>query len=210
MKSIDIKGSKRAEISKQEVKELRIAEKVPCVIYGGKEPVHFSADASAFKGLIYTPDAHLVHLDIDGTTFKTVLKEVQYHPVTDAIIHIDFLEISDNKPVTISVPVKFTGASEGVKQGGKLVAKMRKLKIEALPSKLPDDITIDISDLKIGGSVRIRDMKREGVTFLDTENNVIVGVRVTRNMTADETPAGGAATAAKAAAPAKAAAAPAK
>lgn len=204
MKSIDIKGSKRADISKQEVKGLREAEKVPCVIYGGKEPVHFSADASSFKDLIYTPSAHLVNLDVDGTTFKSVLKEVQYHPVTDAIIHVDFLEISDSKPVTISVPVKFTGASEGVKQGGKLVAKMRKLKIQALPSKLPDDITIDITDLKIGGSVRVRDMKHDGVTFLDSENNVIVGIRITRNVAAeaDAAPAAGAAPA-KAAAPAK-------
>lgn len=186
MKSLDIKGSKRAEITKQEVKGLREEGKVPCVIYGGKEPVHFSADASAFKGLIYTPDAHLVNLDIDGASFKAVLKEVQFHPVTDAITHIDFLEISDNKPVTISVPVKFTGASEGVKQGGKLVAKMRKLKIQALPGKLPDNITIDITELKIGGSIRVRDLKLEGLTFLDGESNVIVGVRTTRNVAAEE------------------------
>ncbi len=183
MKSFDVKGSKRAEITKQEVKELRNSKKVPCVIYGGKEPIHFSADESAFKGLIYTPDSHLVNLDIDGVTITTVLKEIQFNPVTDAIIHIDFLEIGVNKPVVISVPVKFTGASEGVKQGGKLVAKMRKLKIQALPSKLPDSITIDISDLKIGGSTRVRDLKQDGVTFLDSGNNVVVGVRVTRNVT---------------------------
>lgn len=195
MKSIDIKGSKRADINKQEVKGLRDSGKVPCVIYGGKEPIHFAAESADFKGLIYTPEAHLVNVNVDGNTFKAVLKEVQYHPVTDAIIHVDFLEISDNKPVTISVPVKFTGASEGVKQGGKLVAKMRKLKIQALPAKLPDNISVDISDLKIGGSVRVRDLKHDGVTFLDSGSNVIVGVRITRNVAAEEaTPAAAAAT----------------
>ncbi len=203
MKSIEIKGTKRADITKQEVKSLRQAEKVPCIIYGGKEPVHFAAEASAFKNLVYTPDAHLVDLDIDGTKFKAVLKEVQYHPVTDAIIHIDFLEISDNKPVTINIPVKFTGASEGVKQGGKLVAKMRKLRVTALPAKLPDFITIDISDLKIGSSTRVRDLSHDGVSFLDSPNNVVVGVRVTRNV-AEETPAAAAAAATPAAAPAAA------
>jgi large subunit ribosomal protein L25 len=186
MKSIEIKGSKRAGITKQEVKSLRDSGMVPCVIYGGKEPVHFGAEAAAFKGLIYTPEAFLVDLDVDGSKFRAVLKEVQYHPVTDAIIHVDFLEINDKKPVTISVPVKFTGASEGVKQGGKLVAKMRKLKIQALPGQLPDDITINISDLKIGGSIRVRDLKHDGVTFLDSESNVIVGVRITRNVATDE------------------------
>jgi len=203
MKSIDIKGSKRADITKQEVKSLRESGKVPCVIYGGKEPIHFAAEAADFKSLIYTPEAHLVNVDVDGNIFKVVLKEVQYHPVTEAIIHVDFLEIGDNKPVTINVPVKFTGASEGVKQGGKLVAKMRKLKIQALPSKLPDNITIDISDLRIGGSIRVRDLRQEGVTFLDSENNVVVGVRVTRNVAEDATPGAPGAPAAASAAPAK-------
>jgi large subunit ribosomal protein L25 len=142
-----------------------------------------------------------VNLDIDGLTIKAVLKEIQFNPVTDAIIHIDFLEIGENKPVVISVPVKFTGASEGVKQGGKLVAKMRKLKIQALPAKLPDHITIDISDLKIGGSTRVRDLKHDGVTFLDSGNNVVVGVRITRNVAEPAATPG--APAAAAAAPAK-------
>ena len=205
MKSIDIKAIKRADITKQEVKELRAEGNVPCVIYGRKEPVHFSAHASAFKHLVYTPDAHLINLDIDGTIFKAALQEIQFHPVTDAIIHIDFLEISDDKPVTISVPVKLSGTSEGVREGGKLVAKLRRLKISAFMKDLPDNMEIDITPLKIGSSIRVRDMNKKGVTFLDSPNNVVVGVRVTRAVVED-TPAAAAAApaaAAPAAAPAK-------
>ena len=206
MKSIDIKCSKRADITRQEVRGLRDSGQVPCVIYGGKEPVHFAAHSSVFKDLIYTPNTHLVNLDIDGIVYKAILQEVQYHPVNDAIIHIDFLEINDKNPVTISVPVKLSGTSEGVREGGKLLAKMRKLKIKGLASALPDNIEIDISPLKIGSSTRVRDLEMKGISFLDSPSNVVVGVRITRNVV-EETPAAGATTAAAPAAAAPAAAA---
>ena len=193
MKSIDIKGSTRADISRQEVKGLRDSGQVPCVMYGGKEPVHFAAHASIFKDLIYTPNSHIVNLDIDGNSYRAILQEVQYHPVDDAIIHIDFLEINDKNPVTIGVPVKLTGTSEGVREGGKLLAKMRKLKIKGLTSDLPDFVEIDITPLKIGNSVRVRDLERKGITFLDSPSNVVVGVRVTRAVV-EETPVAAAAT----------------
>jgi large subunit ribosomal protein L25 len=188
MKSITIKGTQRKEISKQEVKSLRNSGKVICVLYGGEKNIHFSADALQFRGLVYTPEVFTVTLDIDGTNYQAVMKDVQFHPIHDHILHVDFLEIKPEKEVQIAIPVKLTGASEGVKEGGKLIQKMRKVQISALPSHLPDNIEIDITPLKIGDSVRIGNLKKEGVTFLDSPNNIVVGVRVTRAVV-EETPA---------------------
>ena len=185
MKTIEINGSKRTNISKQEVKSLRDGEMVPCVLYGGEEQVHFSTDLASFKGLVYTPDVHMVKLTVDGKEFQCVIQDVQFHPVTDVIIHADFLQVFDNKPVTMSIPVKLTGASEGVKMGGKLVTKFRRLKVKALPANLPDYITVDISSLKIGDTIRVRDLNLSNVTLLESPANVIVGVNMTRNVSAE-------------------------
>ena len=185
MKTIEINGSKRANISKQEVKNLRGSEMVPCVLYGGEEQVHFSTDLSSFKGLVYTPDVHMVKLSVDGKEYHCVIQDVQFHPVTDVIIHADFLQVFDNKPVTMSIPVKLTGASEGVKMGGKLVTKFRRLKVKALPAHLPDYITVDISSLKIGDTIRVRDLNLSDVTLLESPANVIVSVNMTRNVSAE-------------------------
>ena len=185
MKTIEINGAKRTNISKQEVKNLRGSEMVPCVLYGGEEQVHFSTDLSSFKGLIYTPDVHMVKLSVDGKEYQCVIQDVQYHPVTDIIIHADFLQVFDNKPVTMSIPVKLTGASEGVKMGGKLVTKYRRLKVKALPANLPDFISVDISPMKIGDAIRVRDLNLSAVTLLESPANVIVSVNTTRNVTAE-------------------------
>lgn len=185
MKTIEINGSKRANISKQEVKNLRGSEMVPCVLYGGEEQVHFSTDLSSFKGLVYTPDVHMVKLSVDGKEYHCVIQDVQFHPVTDVIIHADFLQVFDNKPVTMSIPVKLTGASEGVKMGGKLVTKYRRLKVKALPANLPDFITVDISSMKIGDTIRVRDLNLSDVTLLESPANVIVSVNMTRNVSAE-------------------------
>jgi large subunit ribosomal protein L25 len=185
MKTIEINGAKRANISKQEVKNLRGSEMVPCVLYGGEEQVHFSTDLSSFKGLVYTPDVHMVKLSVDGKEYQCVIQDVQYHPVTDVIIHADFLQVFDNKPVTMSIPVKLTGASEGVKMGGKLVTKYRRLKVKALPANLPDYISVDISPMKIGDSIRVRDLNLSEVTLLESPANVIVSVNMTRNVSAE-------------------------
>jgi large subunit ribosomal protein L25 len=185
MKTIEINGAKRTNISKQEVKSLRGSEMVPCVLYGGEEQVHFSTDLSSFKGLVYTPDAHMVKLSVDGQEFQCVIQDVQYHPVTDIIIHADFLQVFDNKPVTMSIPVKITGTSEGVKMGGKLVTKYRRLKVKALPANLPDFISVDISPMKIGDSIRVRDLNLSEVTLLESPANVIVSVNMTRNVSAE-------------------------
>lgn len=212
MKSITIKGTKRVGHSKSETKKLRADGKVPCVLYGGKDNVHFEAPALDFRHLVYTPHVYVVALDIDGQQYNAVMREIQFHPVNDRIQHIDFQQVFDDKPVVMGVPVKLKGSAEGVREGGKLIQKVRKLQVKALPAQLPDDIEIDISPLAIGSSVRVGDISREGVTFLDSKNNIIVGVRVTRAVV-EETPAAAATAPAAgadgAAAPAAAGAAPA-
>ncbi|NNM16315.1 MAG: 50S ribosomal protein L25/general stress protein Ctc, partial [Bacteroidia bacterium] len=162
MKSIEISGNARANINKASNRELRAQDQVPCVLYGGSENVHFQSHELNFRKLIYTPDAHIVNLDVDGNKFNAVLQEVQFHPITDKILHIDFLELQDDKPVKISVPVKLIGASEGVKQGGKLTLKMRKIQIKALPGDLPDAIEVNIEPLEIGDSFRINELNLPG------------------------------------------------
>ncbi len=203
MKSLTIKGIKRTTITRQALKKLRREGNVPCVLYGGSENVHFESPAPEFKKLVYTPDVHTVNLDIEGTTYNAVMKEIQYHPVDDHILHIDFLEIMPEKEVQIRVPVKLNGNPEGVKEGGQLVHKIKKMLVSALPADLPDRIELDIASLKIGDSIRVKNLKRDKVTFLDAPNNMVVGVRVAR-VVVEEAPAAEAA----AAAPAEGAAAP--
>jgi large subunit ribosomal protein L25 len=214
MKSISINGTKRAAQTKQETKTLRAEGKVPCVLYGGKEQIHFSAPEMSFKGLVYSPEVHTVDLNIDGTNFQAVMKDIQFHSVTDKILHIDFLQLSDDKKVSMEIPVKVSGNAVGVRAGGQLLNKMRKVKISALPKHLPDFIEVKIDKLEIGDSIRVRDIQMEGVDILDSPNNVITAVKTTRAVVAETpgAPAAGAAApaAAAAAAPAAAAKAPAK
>lgn len=202
MKSFQLTGTKRENLSKQGTKQLRDAGMVPCVIYGGSENVHFSAPILDFRHLVYSPDAHTVQITVDGSQHNAIVQEVQFHPVSDKLLHIDFLAIHDDKNVVMDIPVKISGTAEGQKQGGKLLTKVRKLKIKSFPADLPDAIEIDVTPLGIGQSVRVGDLKMKGVEFLDSANNIIVGIRTTRNVV--ETPGE-----AKAAAPAAAKAAPA-
>lgn len=202
MKSLTISGSKRTDMTKSGIKKLRHSGNIPCVIYGGKEPIHFSAPVMSFKKLVYTPEVHTVNLDVEGQSFNAIMREIQFHPVNDSILHIDFMEFQQDSPVTIEIPVHVSGNSEGVKQGGKLIIKVRKVKVKALPADLPDSIKVNVDQLLIGDSIRIGDLKEKGVTFLDSPNNIIVGVRTTRAVV-EETPVVAATTAA--AAPAAAA-----
>jgi large subunit ribosomal protein L25 len=207
MKSIAITGTRRAADSKQETKRLRAEGKVPCVLYGGKEQLHFSAPALTFRNLVYSPEVFLVDLNIDGTSHRAVMREVQFHPVTDRLNHIDFLEITEDKKVTMEIPVKLKGAAIGVREGGQLLFKMRKLKISALPKALPEHVEIVIDEMAIGDTVRVRDMKMDGVEFLDIPAASIVAVKTARAVV-EETPAAVATTAgAEGAAPAEGAAA---
>jgi len=198
MKSFELKGTKRENLTKQDTKKLRDSGMVPCVIYGGDNNIHFSAPILDFRDLVYTPDVYTVKISVDGTTHEAIIQEVQFHPVSDKLLHIDFMEVSADKKVVINIPLKISGASEGVKQGGKLITKLRKLKVKSLPAHLPDTISVDVTPLVIGQSIKVGDLKLEGVEFLDSPNNIIVGVRTTRNVV--ETPAEAAKAAAKPAA----------
>lgn len=182
MKSFELNATKRTTLTKQETKKLRDAGMVPCVLYGGSENVHFHAPVLDFRGLVYTPEVFTVNINVDGKTHQAVMQEVQFHPVNDSLMHIDFLEINPGKPVIMHIPVKINGTSEGQRQGGKLITKVRKLKVKALANHLPDAVDVDITSLQIGQSVRVSDLKIEGVEFLDSPNNILVGVRTTRNV----------------------------
>lgn len=151
-----------------------------------KEQIHFQADERAFKPIIFTPNAHIVEVNLDGKVYRTVLQEAQYHKITDRLIHADFLEIVDGKPVTANIPVVIVGQSEGVKKGGKLVLKVRKLKARGLADKLPDTIEIDITKLDIGGSIAVGDIQVEGATLLNAKNVSVVSIATTRAVAATE------------------------
>ena len=184
MKSISIKGSKRESVGKKATKALRNAGQVPCVIYGGDQPMHFSAGELAFKGLVYTPDAHTVEIELEGATYRAILQDIQFHPVTDRILHIDFYQIFDDKEVTMIIPVKFVGSSKGVLNGGVLRKNNRKLRVKALPDNLPDFIEADITELKIGNKLYVTALENDDYTFMHPDNTVVCQVRTSRNAVA--------------------------
>ena len=208
MKVVPLSGSPRTNVGKVDANKLRNTGKVPCVLYGGKDQTHFSADERDFKHIIYTPEVCFVEIDVNGKKTKAILQEAQYHKVTDKLLHVDFLEITEGKAVTMNVPVKLHGQSEGVKAGGKLNFKQRTLKVRGLADKLPGQIDINIENLLIGKAVAVGDIKIEGVEILNPKNISVVGVNMSRNVV-EETPAAAKAApapaAAKAAAPAAAA-----
>ena len=181
MKSITIKGSKRESVGKVATKALRNAGKVPCVLYGGDKPVHFSAEEKAFKSLVYTPNVYTATIELDGQSSKAVLQDIQFHPVTDKILHIDFYQLFEDKPITMEIPVKLVGSSKGVMIGGALRHNIRKLKVKALPANLPDFIEADITELEIGNKLYVTELKNENYTVLHPDNTVIAQVRMSRN-----------------------------
>jgi len=203
MKTVSLSGSLRENVGKKDARKNRREFKVPCVMYGGKEQVHFTADEKTLMKIMHTPVAHIIELDVNGKVHPTIVQDVQYHPVTDRLLHVDFLQILPEKPVVISVPVKITGTAPGVLRGGKLIKKMRKLKIKALMPSLPDDITLSIDNLEIGDSIKVSDLKIDNVSFLDPATSVIVGVRTARAVVEETTPGTEGATEAAAAEPEK-------
>ncbi len=180
MKTIAMFGNARTTVGKVSTKALRTEGKVPCVLYGGKENVQFSMFEPDFKMLVYTPNTYKVKLDIDGKTYHAFLKDIQYHPVNDAILHADFLEISEDKAVEVSIPVRLVGNSIGVRQGGKLLVKAKKLRVRALPAQLPDAIELNIETLEIGKSMKVADVQAGDLELLDSPNNPIVTIKTTR------------------------------
>ena len=182
MKSIFMSGSPRENVGKKDAKALRIKGLVPCVLYGGAEQIHFSADEKAFKPLIFTPDAHTVELEISGKKYNAILQDVQYHAINDRLMHVDFLHVDASKPVVIAIPVAVHGIAPGVREGGKLLVKLRKMKVRSLLNNLPDKINIDISHLEIGQSVKVEHLQAQNpeIAFLDAPNVAVVSVSATR------------------------------
>jgi large subunit ribosomal protein L25 len=187
MKTIEIKGSFRTELGKKSSREIRKIGSVPCVIYGKEQNIHFHAPELAFKNLIYTPEAHLVDLNIENKLLKAVLKDVQYHPVSDRILHADFIEVFDDKPVVINIPIKVSGDSIGVIAGGKLNIKKRSLKVKGLPADLPEHLNIDITNLKIHDSVKVGDMSYPKIELLDPRRLMVLTIATSRVAAKTET-----------------------
>ena len=180
MKSITIEGSERESVGKVATKALRNAGMVPCVIYGGKQPVHFAADERAFKNLVYTPNAHTVVVELAGKKHNAVLQDIQFHPVSDRINHIDFFELSDDKEITMEVPVKITGTSPGVLLGGVLNLNQRRLKVKALPKNLPDFVEANISELQMGNKLYVTKLPTANFKLMHPDNTVVAQVKISR------------------------------
>ena len=187
MRSVELKATSRSEVrSKSALKSLRKEGRVPAVIYGGKENINFHVDSVAFSKLINTADVFLFDLNFGDHSIKAVMREVQYHPVTDAPIHIDFKQAFDDKPIVIGVPVKFVGKSIGVLNGGKRREKLRKLVLKALPNDIPDEIEVDITNVKIGMGIKVEEVNIDNVEFLDHPKAVVIAVKTSRVAVEDE------------------------
>src|ERR1700712_3272241 len=180
MKSIAISGSPRENVGKRDAKELRYEGKVPAVLYGGPTQTHFAVSAADLKAVVYTPVVHFIDLQIAGVTSQAIIKDLQFHPLTEQIIHVDFLLLDEKKPVTIQIPIKLTGSSAGVKSGGKLVQKLRKLSIKALPKDHLDAIEVSIEGLEVGKSVKVSDINVDKLVILNAKEDTIVSVTTSR------------------------------
>ena len=180
MKTVEIKGSFRTELGKKSSKQLRKDLNVPCVIYGKEKNIHFYAHENSFKTLVYTPEAHLVKLILDDKEYHVVLKDMQFHPVKDNILHADFIEIFDDKPVVINIPIKVTGDSEGVIAGGKLSIKRRTLKVKGFAKDLPESLLVDITNLKIHEGIKIIDLAYDKIELLDPKKSMVLTIATSR------------------------------
>lgn len=210
MKTITIEGQLRTEFGKAATRQLRSEDKVPAVIYGGAKEINFSAPASAFKGIIYTPEFMQAEVRVDGNSYNCVLKDLQFGKVTDDLIHVDFLELVPDKKVTVNIPIKFEGTPQGVKEGGKLVTKIKSLKVKTLPKYLVENIEVNIDDLKLNENIRVQDVKPENMEVMNSPRIPIASVTMTRQLKQEEAKAAPAATESKAAPAAESKGAPAK
>ena len=184
MKSVSISGSLRENVGKKDAKAQRRQGMIPCVIYGGKEQKLFLVEDKQFTKLLYTPEVNYVELELDGKITKAIVQDTQFHPITDKLLHVDFLEVVDGKPITIEIPFKVTGTSPGVLKGGSLKKRVRKLKVRGLLENIPEEITADISNLDINQFIKVGDLSVENLTIVDNPNKVIVIVNPTRNAVA--------------------------
>jgi large subunit ribosomal protein L25 len=180
MKSVEIQGNVRTEVGSKYAKAERKAGNVPCVVYGGEAPIHFSAPTLAFRGLVYTAEAKTAKITVGDTTVEAVIQDIQFHPVTDQLMHIDFIQLVDGKAVTMNIPVVLHGQARGVLNGGKLKTILRQLSVRAIPGQFPESIDLDITNLRIGKSIRVSDVTPEGFEILNADTAVIVTVKKAR------------------------------
>lgn len=180
MKTFELKGSPRADFGKKASKNVRKNGQVPCVLYGGEENLHFQVKKERLTALLFTPEVYIIKLSIADKEFLSILQDVQFHPVSDEPLHLDFLQIFDDKPIIIEVPVKLNGLAAGVKAGGKLSLDMRKLKVKALYKHLPDALNIDINNLELGNTIQIGDLQFDNIELMNTKNAVVCAVKLTR------------------------------
>jgi large subunit ribosomal protein L25 len=180
MKSISIKCTKREVVGKKEAKRLRSEGLVPGVLYGGEEPIHFYAPEKEFKPLIYTPHVYLVDLDVDGTVYQSIIKDSQFHPVEEQLLHVDFLRTSEDKMVKVEIPIKVDGFAKGIRKGGKLKQNLRTLKVKGMVKHLPDFIEINVDDLDLGQSIKVASLQRENLEFLNAKAVPVITIMITR------------------------------
>ena len=184
MKTVSLSGSLRENVGKKDTKALRRAEMVPCVMYGaGEEQVHFATEAKNFNKILFTPETYIIDFDINGKVYKTILQDIQYHPVTDKVLHADFLIVKENKPITVTLPVQLEGSAAGVMRGGKPKKGVRKVKVCGLIKDLPDYINVNISNVNINESIKVKDLSIENVTPVTPGYTVIFAVNMARGAT---------------------------
>ncbi len=180
MEKIEIVGYQRANLGRTESQAIRAEGNVPCVLYGGQEQVHFYAPAILFRDLLYSPNIYEVALNIEGDEYRAILQEAQFHPVSDALIHADFLLITDKKPVKIAVPVRLVGTAPGVQKGGKLVTRVRKLRVKGTVENIPNFIDVDVSSLDLGKSIRVGQISVKNIEVLEQASNPVASVEIPR------------------------------
>lgn len=187
MKSVSISGSLRENVGKKDAKAQRKQGLVPCVIYGGKEQKLFTVGEKQFKDLLYTPEVKFAEVNINGTTYKAIVQASQFHPITDKLLHVDFLEVVDGKPITIEIPLKIVGSAPGVLKGGFLHRRVRKLKVRGLLENIPEFVTADISNLEINDAIKVEDLHVDNITFVERPTKITVAVTPTRNIIEEPT-----------------------
>ncbi len=187
MKSVSLNGIARVDLGKKFSKKFRKNGEIPCVIYSkGKDPVHICVKSNELKKIIYNPSIFILNINVDGEKHNTIIRDTQFHPLNDNILHVDFLELSENELVSLEIPVQLSGNSVGVRNGGRLNLVMRKLLVQSFPKNLPDTINIDITELRIGNSIRIEQLEKENYKFLQPKNAVVVSVKTARNIVEEE------------------------
>jgi large subunit ribosomal protein L25 len=201
MKTFDLNGTLRADLGKKATKKVRKEESIPCVLYGSGEPIHFIANAKEYGHIVYTPSVYLMNINLDGTVHQAIIQDIQFHPVSDLILHMDFLRVSPGQPVAVSIPVQLEGFAKGVQQGGKLKMEMKRVKVRGIAANIPDALVLDVTELEVGQTIKVRDLKYDDFALLDPKNAVIVSLKSTRAVKGavgtEETPGAGAAPAAK-------------